>query len=236
MASRISGVLEGAEKGGKATKSNGKEPTNGGERHEMVAVQPLELGRLELRCIGISPYMQARFSAKAIQAMKSKHEAGSQAKKGRQREARNFDDDYEQAKHKFADGTCGIPAAAFRCAMIDACRLVGYKMTIAKLSVFVEHDGLDVVDGLPLVRIKGEPEKNIMATRNATGVADLRARPMWRKWSCDIRVQFDTAQFSASDVINLINRAGQQVGIGEGRPGSRESAGMGFGTFLVETA
>ena len=36
------------------------------------------------------------------------------------------------------------------------------------------------------------------------------------------------------DVTNLLMRVGQQVGIGEGRPDSKNSAGMGWGTFNVE--
>jgi hypothetical protein len=35
--------------------------------------------------------------------------------------------------------------------------------------------------------------------------------------------------------VNLFNRVGQQVGVGEGRPDSRNSAGMGMGLFNVES-
>jgi hypothetical protein len=55
-------------------------------------------------------------------------------------------------------------------------------MTLAKLSLFIEADGLDVIDGTPLVRIiAGEPERTDMHVRNATGVVDIRTRPMWRE-------------------------------------------------------
>ena len=77
---------------------------------------------------------------------------------------------------------------------------------------------------------------SVMHTRNATGVADLRARPMWREWSANLRFKWDGGQFTLSDVVNLVDRAGTQVGIGEGRPDSRASAGLGFGTFQVERA
>jgi len=36
------------------------------------------------------------------------------------------------------------------------------------------------------------------------------------------------------DVVNLIARVGMQVGIGEGRPDSKASAGLGFGLFEIE--
>ena len=40
------------------------------------------------------------------------------------------------------DGTASM-SLRFVSALISACRLVGFKMTLAKLSVFVEEDGRD---------------------------------------------------------------------------------------------
>jgi len=124
-------------------------------------------------------------------------------------------------------------AAAFRAAMISACRLVGFKMTLAKLSTFVEADGFDKNDGVPLVRVYGESHTYTAHTRNATGVVDVRSRPMYRNWAARLRVRYDTDQFKMVDVLNLVARCGMQVGIGAGRPDSKASAGCGFGLFQV---
>jgi hypothetical protein len=198
-----------------------------------VQIPAPRFSTVEFKLTGTSPYMQARFSQKSITAMRDKHIAGSASRKGKKREPRDFAADYEGAMHKSTEGWCGIPAGAFRQACISACRLVGFKMTLAKLSVFVEADGFDVVDGTPLVRITGEPEVCEMAVRNATGVCDIRVRPMWREWSCKLRVRYDMDQFSMTDVSNLLLRVGSQVGIGEGRPDSKSSTGLGFGLFGV---
>lgn len=186
---------------------------------------------LEFALVGTAPYMQSRFAKKAIDIIRAKHESGSVSRKGKKREPRDFANDYEQAGYKSADGWRGIPASAFRMAAISACRLVGFKMTLAKLSLFVEADGSDALDGTPLIRIDGEPEVSEMMTRNATGVCDIRVRPLWREWSCNLRVRYDRDQFSTADVANLIARVGMQVGIGEGRPDSKSSAGLGYGLF-----
>lgn len=203
------------------------------ENKQTVQIAAPRLSVAEFHLKGTAPYVQLRFSQKAMNAMAEKMKAGSQARGKKIREARNFDDDYEQAKHVSTEGWVGIPAGSFRAAMISACRLVGFKMTLAKLSCFILADGFDRVDGVPLVKIGGEPEPNIMAVRNATGVADLRCRPMWRDWTCRLRVQFDQDQFSLQDVSNLLMRVGQQVGVGEGRPDSRDSCGLGWGTFRI---
>ena len=182
---------------------------------------------------GTAPYVQARFSGKAMQAMMSKMAAGSVAAGKKVRNPRDFDEDYRNAMHMSTEGWHGIPASAFRQAMISACRLVGFKMTLAKLSVFVVADGFDAVDGIPLIKLQGKPERVDMAVRNQTGVADIRVRPMWREWTSLVKVRYDADQFSSTDVANLMNRVGMQVGIGEGRPDSRESAGLGWGTFSL---
>lgn len=201
---------------------------------EVVTIAPPEFRTQEFLLIGTSPYMQARFSAKAMQAMKSKMELGSAAKKGSKREPRNFDSDFQEAIHYSSEGWIGVPAMSIRNACIDVCRMVGYKMTHAKMSIFVESDGLDKVDGTPLIRLlAGPPERTEMPVRNATGVIDIRVRPLWREWKIRPRIRFDEGQFTLSDVANLLARAGMQVGIGEGRPFSRESNGLGFGQFRL---
>lgn len=200
---------------------------------QSVVIKPAQIREIHFKLIGTAPLVQARFSAKAMQAMMTKMAAGPQAKNTRAKEARDFDADYANAMHIGTDGKQGIPAGAFRQACISACRLVGFKMTLAKLSIFIEADTFDRVDGIPLIHFEGKPERIDMAVRNATGVADIRVRPMWREWSANLRVRFDADQFSQTDITNLIVRVGQQVGIGEGRPDSRESAGLGWGTFKV---
>lgn len=107
-------------------------------------------------------------------------------------------------------------------------------MTQAKLAVFIVADGVDAVDGLPLVKINGTPRQHTMYVRNETGVCDIRVRPMWSEWSIDLNVRYDADLFSSQDISNLLMRAGMQVGIGEGRPDSRESAGLGWGIFKIK--
>jgi hypothetical protein len=103
--------------------------------------------------------------------------------------------------------------------------------------LFVVADGYDHLDRTALVRIHGpKPERSDMHVRNATGVIDVRTRPIWHEWSCELRIRYDGGQFTGNDVVNLLSRVGQQVGIGEGRPDSRQSAGLGFGLFRLQEA
>jgi hypothetical protein len=203
---------------------------------ENVQISAPKIASIAFNIVGTAPYIQLRFSEKAINAMREKHEAGTLANKKKAKAARDFHEDFLQSQHMSDDDVPwnGIPAAAFRNAMISACRLVGFKMTLAKLSVFILPDGFDKVDGVPLIKIEGKPESHIMHARNATGVCDLRVRSKFWPWKSSIHIQYDADQFSVSDIANLITRVGVQVGIGEGRPDSKASAGMGWGTFRLE--
>lgn len=168
--------------------------------------------------------------------MKATQEAGSAAKNRRAKEPKDFKACFLGSLHVSTEGWYGLPAASFRNAMISACRVAGYTMTKAKLSVFTVADGWDRGDGSPMVRFtKGEPQYCEHHVRLQTGVPDIRARGMWMPgWEAEIKVQYDADQFTATDVANLLARAGAQVGIGEGRPDSRDSAGMGWGTFKIK--
>jgi hypothetical protein len=181
---------------------------------------------------GTAPLVIERFSKKA--ELMAKMQEGSTARGKKTRTARDYERDAEEARYRDGvDGWEGVNAAAFRSGMISACRLVGFKMTLAKLSVFVEADGYDSHDGLPIIRVYGKSRTFTAHTRNATGVVDVRSRPQYPEWSAKLRVKYDTAQFKAADMLNLISRVGMQVGIGAGRPDSKASAGCGWGTFRV---
>lgn len=184
---------------------------------------------------GTSSYVSNKFSAEARQKMRDQQAAGAQAKKGAKREPKDFEKAFKESIHWFADGTAGVPASCFRQALVSACRIVGFKMTLAKLSLFVVPDGEDADDASPLVRFSvGAPEHFEAATRNDTGVADIRVRGRWAPgWQIPLKIRWDADMFTVSDVLHLLRRVGEQVGIGAGRPDSKTSCGMGWGTFEV---
>jgi hypothetical protein len=202
---------------------------------QAITISPPNFQVAEFRIRGTAPFVQHKFSQKARRLIRQTQEAGQTAKKGKAKEPKDFAAECEACKHISTDGWCGIPAPAFRNAMISACRMAGYQMTRAKLAVFVVADGFDADDMTPLVKItKGEPQYSELMARVAMGKTDIRPRPMWAPgWEAVLKVRFDADQFTLSDVANLLMRAGMQVGVGEGRPDSPSSCGMGWGTFEI---
>lgn len=220
-------------------KTNGK-TSNGKTTNRIadaLAASPIVIAapnmqKAQFEIYGTSPYVQHKFGSKAKRKMLEAQQQ-TKATSRKAKEPRNIEQDYEEACHRTKKGKFGIPAPAFRSAMISACRVAGFQMTKAKLSVFVEADDYDLDDGTGLVFINGEPEMHMAHVRLESGVASITVRPMWREWSAVVTIRWDGDQFSQKDVANLLERAGQQVGIGEGRPDSKKSHGMGWGTFSL---
>lgn len=204
---------------------------------QTVTIKPPNFGIAEFHVHGLVPLVIHRFSAKTKAQMKLKMETGKAASSKRNRDAKSTDDLYEEARYRSADGWDGFNASSIRAAMISACRLVNFKMTLAKLSVFVEADGVDGLEPqIPLIRIYGKAVKQEDMARVETGQPYVTVRAAYHDWKATIRIRFDADQFTLQDVTNLMSRVGLQVGIGEGRPDSKNSAGMGWGLFAIETS
>jgi hypothetical protein len=217
-----------------ARKNEGTTAVRNSASEVAVQITPPNFTVAEFRIVGLAPLVMHKFSQKSRETIRANQEMGHRAKKGKKHEPKDFDAQYRGAFHLSREGWCGIPAAAFRMAMISACRLVAFAMTLGKISLFIEPDGYDADDGTPLVRITdGQPKRVEHHVRVGRGGVEVRVRPMWEKWGAVLRVRFDADAFSVADIANLIARAGTQVGVCEGRPDSKDSAGMGWGLFAI---
>lgn len=202
------------------------------KNEKSVTISAPKFGRAEFELVGSSVLVIHRFSAKTKQQMKQKMEAGKSASSRKNREAKDTDQTYQEARYISSEGWDGLHAASIRNAMISACRLVNFKMTLAKLSIFVEADGHDKEEPqIPLIRIYGNPTKQEDMARVETGQPYVTIRAAYHNWKAKVRIRWDMDQFTVEDVANLLSRVGQQVGLCEGRPDSKNSAGMGWGLF-----
>jgi len=205
------------------------------EVKKTVTISAPKIKTATFEIVGVAPLVIHRFSAKTKNEMKLKMETGKAASSKKNREAKNTDDIYQEARYISKEGWDGFHAGAIRAALISACRLVGFKMTLAKLSVFVEADGWDAQEPqIPLIRIYGKPQKQEDMARVETGQPYVTVRAAFYDWSAKVKIRFDADQFTIDDIYNLLYRVGSQVGIGEGRPDSKKSCGMGWGLFDVK--
>jgi hypothetical protein len=209
--------------------------TTATKKEQEVTIKEPNFGTAVFHIKGLAPLVIHRFSKKVKEQMKQKMETGKAAGSKKNREAKSTAELYLESKYVSKEGWDGFNASAVRAALISACRLVGFKMTLAKLSVFVEPDGVDALEPqIPLIRIYGEAVKQEDMARVETGQPYVTVRAAYHNWAAKIKIRFDADQFTLTDVSNLLARVGMQVGLGEGRPDSKNSAGMGWGLFRIE--
>jgi len=199
-----------------------------------IEITPPDFKILPVRVEGTAPLMLHKFSEKMRKQIEEKQTAKNAI--GAKRAPKDYAAEFNAARYRFRNGAThdGIPAGAFRAAMIAACRRVdGLPMTQAKGAFFIIADGRDETDGTPLVKIDGRPQHDTRPVRLESGVADLRNRPRYDTWACNLKIQFDADMLSAQDVANLLSRAGATIGVGELRPQGPNSYGGDFGTWRV---
>lgn len=204
------------------------------ETTKQVTIKAPNIQVAEFEIKGTSPLVVHRFSKKNLPDPDNPKPANTRKSKDHP----STDQKYNEARYIHKDGWDGFQASSIRAAMISACRLVNFKMTLAKLSIFVIADGWDAKEPqISLIRIRDcEPVKQVDICRVETGQPYINARPAYHKWTAKVKIEFDGDQFLVDDVFNLLCRVGRQVGICEGRPDSKKSAGMGWGLFEVKKA
>ena len=204
-----------------------------------IDITPPNFKVLPIRIEGTAPLMTHKFSEKMRKQIEEKQTSANATTK--KREPKDYAAEFNAAryiakKNGSTGGWDGLPAGALRSAMIAACRTVdGLPMTRAKGAFFIRAQGQDITDSTPLIRIEGKAEHDTRPVRLESGVADMRNRPRYDDWACQMEIEYDSDLVSEHDVANLLARAGAQVGLCEMRPSAPNSFGGDFGTFRVVT-
>ena len=189
-----------------------------------ISMKPIERKTITFTIKGISPLIQHKWSEKAKREMREKH-AG---KKTKSREVRNPEKEFQEACYLTDEGEYGIPLMAFKNSLITAAHKdIGIEKTLVRKAFFIKSEDSNLINKIEC----SEPVMREDMVRVGAGSADMRYRPEFRQWSTTITAEIDSQLLTVDDVVNLINRAGFGVGIGEWRP---EKNGE-YGRFEVDT-
>lgn len=219
------------------------------KKEETIVINPIEIRKTKVRIVGDTPLIVHAWSDKAKQMIL---DAQTGKKKGKQKPKRvpaadfvegaywltekpvyseNADDEeviaaFEKAIENGA--RFGFPATAIKQAANSAAYRLGWVKNQAGLrgAWFIEADenGLvEVVSDTPVIRED--------MVKIGMGTADLRYRPQFNNWHCDLTISYNAnGEFDLNSIINAINAGGYVCGVGEWRP---ERDGN-FGRFHVE--
>ena len=191
-----------------------------------VALKPIDARRFSVRIVGTSPLIQHAWSQKAILMMRDKH-AG---KKTKTRDVRDPGKEAKEAAYYMPDGVYAVPLMAIKSAIISAAHKdLGIEKTLVRKALFLRAPVRGSMN-TPMVK-HSEPFVREDQVRVGNDSADLRYRPQFDEWEVELDIEYDHELLQPADIVNLINRAGFGVGIGEWRP---EKSGE-FGRFAVVT-
>lgn len=213
----------------------------------IVTIPGVKTEVLTTLVIGTAPLIVHNFGFKAREAYRRKQEG--EASGGR--EHKDCIANYEAAKYLLSDGSDGIPAAGWKACIVNGFdKASGVPMTRGKGAIRVEAD--DMITNLVRLILPKEPKEIAElphfinevgrvprcredVVRNESGVIDLRHRPEYWPWACELRIQYLPSVCSARQVLQAIAVAGFRIGQCEWRPGSKESLSGSYGTFRLVT-
>lgn len=186
---------------------------------ERLAIQPLNKKRMTVRIVGdeLSALICNRKSSVAAQLRKKKLKEGPTLRMKADPEA-----EAEATLYKLSDGRYGFPCTGIKKSMFTAAHKdIGIVKSLVSSGVFIVAD--EVVDGLPLVAIESPSgpktrEDVVMVGSGLRKSADLRWRKQFEAWSILLHIEYDADKVTPETIVNLLERAGFGIGIGDWRP------------------
>lgn len=193
-----------------------------------VAIPAQRFSVLDIVVVGESPLLTHRFSETNQRGMLDKQQGKANSGKEKRDPEREFRDAiYRVDGMRQIDdprdvppdaGEFGLKAACFKAAMVRAGKGLDLTMVDLKTQFIVLGDVLPIqYESLTC---------NVARCKIGRNMTTLRYRPQYNGWSCHVPIKYDEAQISQEQVINLLNRAGQCVGVGDWIPARGGNYGM----------
>jgi hypothetical protein len=191
-----------------------------------VKLKPIVPKKISFWISGTSPMIQHAWAEKGLKQMRmTASERKKVPKVGRDPEIEAND-----AMYKLKDGSPACPMLAIKASLIGAAHKdLGIEKTLVRKALFLPSPEYEPGLLSPLYFDSLEIREDIV--RIGQGQTDLRYRPEFTGWRVNVILEVDTDLINEQDIVNLVNRAGFSVGVGEWRP---EKGGE-YGRFEFDT-
>ena len=175
-----------------------------------VYIKPIKAQTISFGIVGISPLIYHAWSARTkAQLLLTPIERRKQPKEKRDPEAEAAGADY-----RLPNGKPAFPLLSLKAAMIEAAHK---DLGLDKVS-FRKAFFLPGVSPCLVELFADEPRIREDIVRVGVGSTDVRYRPEYFPWRVTVQGYIDASILTPDDIINLANRAGFGVGVGEWRP------------------
>jgi hypothetical protein len=188
-----------------------------------LKMRPIRQARITISIKSLSPLISNAWNEKGLEMMRMT----ATERKKRVKTARDPQDEASSKCYRTESGNAGINAMALKNAIIGAAHKdMGIEKTLVRKALFLHCKDKGGI--IPIMPQEYEIREDIV--RVGANQTDLRYRPTWHEWETTVTFTVDRELLSDQDLINLVNRAGFSIGIGEWRP---EKDGE-FGRFEVD--
>ena len=196
-----------------------------------IELKPLQRVHVEVTIIGETQLVTNKWAEKALQELRDKRTG---AAKKKLRENKDPEEVARNATHFLSDGSYGFPANGIKAAVIAvAHKDIGITKVNIKQGLFIHAD--DPATNLVRINTKSPPKTREDLVRVSNGAPDIRWRPEFEAgWTIDLRCELDPEKLTPEILVNLLERAGFGVGLGEWRPHGKVGSGE-WGRFRVLT-
>jgi len=196
------------------------------DESKLLRISPVTTVDVNITIVGLSPLIQHAWSAKAKKMLDHTTE---KPKKAAKKPPIVPEDEFEGALYRTEDGDYGVPAMAIKKAITEATHHdIGLAKTLVRKAVFIVCS--DANGCLPLQCDPPRMREDLVRI-GTKKTAQIRYRPEFINWAVMVPMKIDTGLISVEEVVNMLNRAGFGVGIGEWRPQHNGD----FGRFCVKT-
>ena len=190
---------------------------------QKITLKKLMTRTIVVKIVGDSPYMPEPMDMAVLEKYNKI--------KSKQNYTKDDISEEEKVKAKFyytEDEEIGIPARAIYNSMI---RASSYLFDIKQGGMRNIKEGVTVVgDILPLKFKKQKVVTHWGRTSGMKGSPRKIMRNAFEDWSVEVTIQFNKANLSAEQIVNVLNWAGFHIGVG----GFRKEKTGNFGAFHIE--
>lgn len=199
-----------------------------------IAMHAMKVAHLLVEVRGTTPLICHNWDEKTKRQMLDKQ----QKKAGTGRKIKDPEADFKASLYTTPDGRYGFPARAFKKSCMQAAHKdIGLARSIATPAIKIYGPGrseLVILEGGKAGKA-AKPKMREDMVRVGSGlnkVPDIRFRGEFAEWSTVLHVELATEYVSVEQFVNLVNRAGFLIGVGE----DRGEKGGNFGGYEVVTA
>jgi len=185
------------------------------KKSKQIEVKELVKEQIHLKIRGTTPLLVEKMDESVVEKYNKK-----KAMKLTEKDTRLEEEKLDSKLHFTEEGNIGFPASGFAKGMIEVAPYLGlYKKDV--------RGSVRVLGNIIPIDFKERVVNVSWGRQSGISKAPMKiVRPEFREWKCELDLVVNTGVISIEQVINLINWAGFQQGLGSWRPEKGGSYGQ----------